>query len=332
VFQNRAFIVQANNAIGFSLPGNPSSPTAFSEGLFEMTVPTSDQVVAVRALDTRVVILCAESMWFVNADTFLDATGAGDIPTPLQLPITHGCTGFVAVVPQGAIYASSAGGFYLLGRDLTSTYIGSAVEDEMVGANVISVVTDQNQRVYLLTDTNKILVFDITFNGFFIYTPPTTALLLAIWKGQLVYSDGTDMFLLTAGQVADNPAAVDQAIITTAAFEAASFADSQVVWDLDFFCSGGTAYSLTFALTYDLDTSEPDVFPTFAAADMDVDGNGRARFNVPVTQIESDYIQWTLTDSFPGGPGPGFILDKIVAAVGVLPGKRRGNQSQRVQA
>jgi hypothetical protein len=331
VFQDLAFVIGPDSAVSFSLPGSASSPFAFNEG-FTMTVPSHDEVVGLAALDGRLVFLCSGSFWFANSDTFLDATGAGDIPTPQQLPITHGCTGVFAVIPDGVVYASSAGGFYLLGRDLTSSYIGAAVEDEMLGATIISIATDQNQRVYFLTSTNKILVYDITFKGWFVWTPPTTALVLAVWKGQLVYSDGSDVFVLTPGQVADNPGAVDQPIITTIEFEPMSFADVQMFWDLDLFVSGGTDYSLTPTVYYDLDTSQPDVFPTFSAADMDVDGAGNARYNLPITQPECTYLGLTLTDSFPNGPSAGFVLEKMVAAVGVIPGKRRNNLNQRVQA
>jgi hypothetical protein len=332
VFGDRAFVIGPDGSVSFSLPGSALQPFAFNEGLFEMTVPTHDKVVALAALDKRLIFLCESSIWFVESGSFLDATGAGDIPTPEQLPITHGCTGVAAVVPEGVVYASSAGGFYLLGRDLTSKYIGAAVEDEMVGTSVRSIASDENQRIYALTTSNKILVYDIVFGGWYIWEPPSMAQTLACWNGQLVYTDGADVFVLDPEQVADNPGGVDEPILTTIEFEPMSFGEVQMFWDLDLEVSGGTEYALTATLVYDLDTSEPDVFPTFDAQDMDVDGSGRARFNIPITQPECTWLSLTLTDSFPRGPSSGFVLEKMVAAVGVIPGKRRNNLNQRVKA
>ncbi len=111
-----------------------------------------------------------------------------------------------------------------------------------------------------------------------------------------------------------------------------SFADVQMFWDLDLFVSGGDNYGLTATLVYDLDTSQVDEFPTFDAADMDVDGSGHARFNIPITQPECTWLSLKLSDTFPRGPSSGFVLEKMVAAVGVIPGKRRSNLNQRVQA
>jgi hypothetical protein len=331
VFQDRCFLVGPDSTVSFSLPGSPSSPFTFDDGLFTMTVPTHDEIKAVAALDGRLIFLCDESLWFVNQDTFLDATGAGDIPTPQQLPVTHGCTGVAAVIPDGCVYAASSGGFWLLGRDLSSTYIGAPVEDELDGAEIISIATDQNNRVYFLTDQDKILVFDVPSQCWFIWVTPTPATIISVWNGQLVYSDGTDIFVLTDGTYADNPGGVDQPIITQVEIEPISFADVQMFWDLDVFVVGSGRYSLTPTLYYDLDTSEPDVFPTIDSAEMDVDGSGRARYNIPITQPECTYMALTLVDSYPNGPGPGFTIEKLVAAVGVIPGKRRNNLNQRIQ-
>lgn len=331
VFNDICFLLGFDNTVWFSLPGTTAQPYCFGEGLFQMSVATPDTLVGLEAMDGRLIVRASQSFWFTNQDSFLDSTGAGDIPTPQRLPITHGSTGAAGMTPAGDIYASSAGGFYLLGRDLTSSYIGEAVEDEMVGATVLFAVSDQNQRVYFLTSNNTLLIYDITFGGWWVWGIPSVAILLGLWRGNVLYADGSaNVCIATPGAVADNVSGTPTAKSKTVTFAPMGFADSSMVWELDLFCLGGSGYSMNASVAYDLDSATLEVFPPAAASANVVDASGRVRFNLLPSQPECSYIQLTLSDSFPGGPAAGFQLEKIVAAVGVIPGKRRGSIAKRI--
>lgn len=194
----RQWCVSYDNSLWFSGPKEEGDAAWYHPAL-RVTMPTTDLVTNVAAMDDYLLVFCANSVWYLPRTSLPDATGnGGTIPEPVQLPFVQGCTGAMAVVRDGVVYASSGGGVWMITRALENRWLGEAAADDLAGA-ITSITVDAAQRIHVLCGSN-IVVYDTVAGAWATWTPPQVPSYMTTWRGQNTIAS-TNVFTLAPSQV-----------------------------------------------------------------------------------------------------------------------------------
>lgn len=172
LYKSRLIILDSEdrNLLWFSKQVIENTPVDMSD-LFTIYVPptqsvegSSGPITALSAMDDKLIIFKANAIYYM-VGTGPDNTGANnDFSDPIFITSTVGCNlqNSIVFTPSGIMF-QSAKGIWLLGRDLSTTYIGSAVEDfnEFDVLSAINIPT-KNQTRFTLSD-GTILVYNYFF-------------------------------------------------------------------------------------------------------------------------------------------------------------------------
>ncbi len=113
-----------------SKPAVPDQGLAFSNTFMMATDPTDGDTTALESMDDKLIDFHANAIYWYSGDG-PNVLGQGSYSAPVRLPGNVGTMEpeSVAVSDKGIMFASSGdGGLYLLGRDLSLSYIGADVE------------------------------------------------------------------------------------------------------------------------------------------------------------------------------------------------------------
>lgn len=149
LFKSRLFLIDAEdrNLLWFSKVVIEDVPVEFSDVLTLYVAPTissqgsTGPMTALSAMDDKLIIFKKDAIYYITGDG-PDNTGANsDYGDPVFITSTVGCNNPQSIVltPQGLMFQSDKG-IWLLGRDLSTTYIGAAVE-QYNSASVLSAIT-----------------------------------------------------------------------------------------------------------------------------------------------------------------------------------------------
>lgn len=323
VFGDRAFLVGYDGNVWFSLPGSAGNSLAFSS-LFKMSIPTQDSLTAIDSIDSRLIVFCERSVWFNNQDNYLDATGAGDVPTPVQLPITNGCVdGLEWPYRDGILYASSAGGVYLLTRDLDSQYIGGAVEDDVnAGSPIRDILGDDSQRIFVLLDNGTLAVYDIVSQSWYIWdlaSADGSRLTTVNGKISACCSDGK---VRSLGSAYDDDGEPILSSVGIADVSVAGVPGCQMIWQVVLIGINYSEHTLTVDYTPDGLTDEVEVFGPLDPADFGVASGEDYRAWIEPARMETSSFRVDISDALTV-PGRGLSLQMLGLSVGIIPGTRR---------
>lgn len=187
---NRMWVLAPDNSIWVSNEKTAGFMLSFNPNI-RIIMPTSDPIVSLVNMDGRVVIMGKTTLWAVDSQGLPDSNGVGSIPTPQQFPFITGAQGPALLMNMGVIYAAPAG-IFLLNRDLTSTYIGGAVEDFTNSTSVTTISTDKNQWVYFtLANVDQMLIYDTVAGIWYIWQMGTVPQFGFSWKGDFCYVDNS---------------------------------------------------------------------------------------------------------------------------------------------
>ena len=96
--------------------------------------------VAIAPLDDYIIVGCKRSMWYLPPTTLPDATGHnGALPTPVQLPFPNGCTGRMHPIREGVAYESTAGGVWLVTRQLTNHWLSQPLQHDITAVTAMAI-------------------------------------------------------------------------------------------------------------------------------------------------------------------------------------------------
>lgn len=137
IFDNRLWLVDAENKnlLWFSKPVLPETPVEMSDLFTVYVSPTKSAqggvgtITGICSLDDKLIIFKQDSIYYLNG-IGPDAAGANSqYSEPIFITSTVGCINQASIVfiPQGLIFESDKG-LWLLGRDLSTNYIGAPVE------------------------------------------------------------------------------------------------------------------------------------------------------------------------------------------------------------
>lgn len=189
-----------------SKPVLPDQGLAFSNNFIMATDPTDGETTALASMDDKLIDFHANAIYFYTGDG-PSVIGQGGYSAPVRLPGFTGTTEpeSVVVTDRGVLFSSSNdGGTYLLGRDLTVSYVGADVEG-FNGADVTAaLVVPVLNQTRLFSGSGTTQVRDEYFQRWYTWTnqPAAGACVfngLATW----IAPDGT-VYQETPGVYGDN--------------------------------------------------------------------------------------------------------------------------------
>lgn len=180
LFRNRLFLIDAEdtNLLWYSKEVIEATPVEMSDLLTMYVAPTAGAqgstgpIKALSSMDDKLIIFKKDAIYYVTGNG-PDATGANNnFSEPIFITGTVGCSNQKSIVmtPQGIFFQSDKG-IWLLGRDLSSQYMGAAVE-RYNGIEIKSALSipNTNEVRFTLAD-GTVLMYDYyyaqwgTFNG-----------------------------------------------------------------------------------------------------------------------------------------------------------------------
>lgn len=212
LFQSRLFLVDAEdpNLLWFSKQIIEATPVEMSDLFTIYVAPTTSAqgstgpVTAMSALDDKLILFKQDAMYYTNG-VGPDNTGANNqFSEPIFISSTIGCTNPNSIVfmPQGLMFQSDKG-IWLLGRDLSTTYIGSPVE-AFNSFSVLSAINVSGTNQVRFTLSNGVtLMYDYFYGqwGTFVNVPSVSS---TLYQNLHTYIDQYgQVFQETEGQYLD---------------------------------------------------------------------------------------------------------------------------------
>lgn len=188
LFDNRLWLVDAEdkNLLWYSKQVIEATPVEMSDLLTLFVAPTTaaqgstGPITALSAVDDKLIIFKRNAIYYLNG-AGPDNTGSNNqYSQPTFITSTVGCENqnSIVFIPNGLMFQSDKG-IWLLGRDLSTTYIGAPVE-AYNDAHVESALTiPETNQVRFTLDNGITLMYDYYFQqwGTFINIPAVSSAL-----------------------------------------------------------------------------------------------------------------------------------------------------------
>lgn len=178
LFKSRVFLIDAEdrNLLWYSKQVIEATPVEMSDLFTLYVAPTTSSqqnlgpMTCTFPMDDKLIIFRDESLSYLTGDG-PDNTGANnDFSEPLFINSTVGCKNKKSIVftPNGLMFQSDKG-IWLLGRDLSTSYIGAPVE-EFNSAKVLSAQTiPGTNEVRFILDNGLMLMYDYYFGQWAVF-------------------------------------------------------------------------------------------------------------------------------------------------------------------
>lgn len=181
LFKNRLFLLHSENrnTIGFSKVIVQGEPVEMSDLFTLYIAPTTGaqgstgDITAISAMDDKLIIFKQDAIYYITGNG-PDATGSNDdFSEPIFITGAVGCNSPKSIVltPAGLMFKSDKG-IWILGRDLSTKYIGAAVESYNINQHNSALCIPGTNQVRFVLDSGTILMYDYyydqwaTFTGF----------------------------------------------------------------------------------------------------------------------------------------------------------------------
>ena len=173
LFNNRLFLIDAEdqNLLWYSKQVIENTPIEMSDLLTLYVAPTTGvqgstgPMTALGAMDDKLIVFKKDAIYYINGQG-PDNTGANNgFSDPVYITSAVGSANpnSIVLIPNGLMFQSDKG-IWLLGRDLSTNYIGSPVEiynsNIVKSANAVPATT----QVRFVLDNNITLMYDYFFN------------------------------------------------------------------------------------------------------------------------------------------------------------------------
>ena len=179
LFDNRLWIVDAEdqNLLWYSKQVIENVPVEMSDLLTYYVAPTTSAqgstgtITALYPMDDKLIVFKKDAAYYING-TGPDNTGSNSsYSQPIFITASVGCANphSIVLTPQGLMFQSDKG-IWMLGRDLSTNYIGAAVEsynnDTVMSATAVPGTT----QVRFILDNSVTLMYDYFFNEWATHT------------------------------------------------------------------------------------------------------------------------------------------------------------------
>lgn len=207
LFKSRLFLVDSEdmNLLWYSKQVIESTPIEMSD-LFTIYIAPSEgaqgstgPVTALSALDDKLIIFKKDAIYYITGNG-PDNTGANnDFSDPVFITSTVGCANpnSIVFIPQGLMFQSDKG-IWLLGRDLSTQYIGAPVETFNEATVLSALGISGTNQVRFTLDNGITLMYDYFYDewGSFVGIPAISSTLF----------EGLHTYINSFGQVfQENP-------------------------------------------------------------------------------------------------------------------------------
>lgn len=320
-WKNRQWVIGYDDAVWMSGEQSEGDATWFNPA-FRFPFSTNDKPLALAAVDDYLLVFCQASIWYIPAAQFPDATGGnGGLPTPVRLPFQNGSrNGFAETIREGAVYDSTAGGVWLITRQLENKWLSHNLLDTLTGS-VIGLAVDKDQRLFVLQEDSKtICVYDGVPQCWYEWVSPTFGSLLSTYNGQACYQDAQNVNVVTSGATADVVGGATTGIpgpdITAADMIFGNVRGLKRVWEFQGVGTYRGPHNSNVILSYPEDSVPDSIYAPFTP---DPDEPYIIPFNPK--QEEASTYKVRIYPDFTGviSPGATFSLEMISAQVGLDP-------------
>jgi hypothetical protein len=320
-FKNRLIAVQADTPLTwwYSKQVVGDFPAEFSDLFTQNVDELGGPIRAMGVLDDKLILFKNSNIFYVIGDGPAPSGVNNDFSFPQIITSDVGCINqdSIVTVPIGLIFQSTRKGIFLLGRDLSLTYIGARVEEFnsflVTGSSLLANTT----QVRLSLNTNVILIYDYLVNQWAIHSGLSyvdTTIYKHLYTG--LQSNGV-VLEQTEGLFTDNgvPLALS---LTTGWFSFAELDGYQRVWRFVFLATAVNATSLqvTTAVDFDPTPVQTDVIPILAST---VPQDFRI---FPIFQ-KCTAMQITMVEIPTGSAAGGLTLSGLSFDLGVKKGVRK---------
>lgn len=178
LFDTRLWLVDAEdpNLLWYSKQVIEATPVEMSD-LFTIyvapntgTTGSTGPMTALAPMDDKLVIFKKNAIYYING-TGPDNTGANNqYSQPIFITSTVGCANQASIVlmPNGLMFQSDKG-IWLLGRDLSTSYIGSPVEDFTSSLVTSANAIPETNQVRFTLESGETLVYDYFYDRWGIF-------------------------------------------------------------------------------------------------------------------------------------------------------------------
>lgn len=195
LFSNRLFLVDAEdrNLLWYSKQVIENVPVEMSDLLTLYIAPTTGAqgstgpVTALSAMDDKLIIFKKDAIYYINGSG-PDNTGANStFSDPVFITSTVGCSNpnSIVLMKDGLMFQSDKG-IWLLGRDLSTNYIGFGVEEFNSNTVMSASSIPATNQVRFVLDNNVTLMYDYFVNQWGTHTN-INAISATLWQGMHSY-------------------------------------------------------------------------------------------------------------------------------------------------
>lgn len=179
LFNNRLFIIDAEdqNLLWFSKQVIENTPVEMSDLLTIYVAPTTGAqgstgpMQALGAMDDKLIIFKKDAIYYINGSG-PDNTGANSsFSDPVFVTGTVGSSNpsSIVLIPNGLMFQSDKG-IWILGRDLSTQYIGAPVEQYNSNIVLSATAIPGTNQVRFILDNHITLMYDYFFNQWATHT------------------------------------------------------------------------------------------------------------------------------------------------------------------
>lgn len=182
IFDTRQWFVfeEDQNLMGFTKQVIEGTPVEFSDLFTYFIAPNSGTtsstgpISAIFPMDDKLIVFKKNAIYYING-TGPDNTGANNnYSQPIFVTSTIGCItpSSIVFVPSGLLFQSEEG-IWLLGRDLSTVYLGAPVEEFNASVVKSAVSIPGKTQVRFTLDTGEHILYDYYYNqwGTFVGVP-----------------------------------------------------------------------------------------------------------------------------------------------------------------
>lgn len=173
LYKSRVFLVdqEDQNLLWYSKQVIEATPVEFSTPSTIYVAPTTaaqgntGPIKALSAMDDKLIIFKRNAMYYITG-TGPDNTGANnDFSDPIFITSTVGCSNqnSIVFIPPGIMFQSDKG-IWLLGRDLSTNYIGAPVESYNANTVLSALNIPGTNQVRFTLDSGVTLLYDYFYN------------------------------------------------------------------------------------------------------------------------------------------------------------------------
>ena len=350
LFNNRLWLIDAEdrNLLWFSKQVIEATPVEMSDLLTLYVAPTAGAqgstgpCTALSAMDDKLIIFKADAMYYING-IGPDNTGANSgYSDPVYIASSVGCSNpnSICLMPNGIMFQSDKG-IWLLGRDLSTNYIGAPVEaynsQTVQSANVIP----GTNQVRFILESGVTLVYDYYFGQWSTFTN-VNAISATLYQGFHTYlNEFGQVYQETPGTYLDGSTPVLMSV-TTAWINVAGLQGYERFYAMTLLGTYYTPFFLNATISYDYNPSASEAIQIYPndyapAYGLDVNYGSGGNFGGPgnvfsarmfPSKQKCESFQITLTEIYDSSYGQAAGQGLSLSGINLLVGVKRGTRTQ----